>query len=106
MKQKLLLLTIAILSITFIYNYATKESPTEKLRKQHAAFLASHPYNETLELTKSERKAKGIPPNKYFEQEYLNEINPATGRTHKRELLQLQARLNAERLEELSLIHI
>ena len=100
MKQKLLLLTIAILSITFIYNYATKESPTEKLRKQHAAFLASHPYNETLELTKSERKAKGIPPNKYFEQEYLNEINPATGRTHKRELLQLQARLNAERLEE------
>ena len=100
MKQKLLLLTIAILSITFIYNYATKESPTEKLRKQHAAFLASHPYNETLELTKSERKAKGIPPNKYFEQEYLNEINPATGRTHKRELLQLQAILNAERLEE------
>ena len=100
MKQKLLLLTIAILSITFIYNYATEESPTEKLRKQHAAFLASHPYNETLELTKSERKAKGIPPNKYFEQEYLNEINPATGRTHKRELLQLQARLNAERLEE------
>ena len=100
MKKKLLLLAIAILSITFIYNYATKESPTEKLRKQHAAFLASHPYNETLELTKSERKAKGIPPNKYFEQEYLNEINPATGRTHKRELLQLQARLNAERIEE------
>jgi photosystem II stability/assembly factor-like uncharacterized protein len=100
MKKKLLLLAIAILSITFIYNYATEESPTEKLRKQHAAFLASHPYNETLELTKSERKAKGIPPNKYFEQEYLNEINPATGRTHKRELLQLQARLNAERLEE------
>mgnify|MGYP006144509641 FL=1 len=100
MKQKLLLLAIAILSITFIYNYATEESPTEKLRKQHAAFLASHPYNETLELTKSERKAKGIPPNKYFEQEYLNEINPATGRTHKRELLQLQARLNAERIEE------
>ena len=100
MKKKLLLLAIAILSITFIYNYATEESPTEKLRKQHAAFLASHPYNETLELTKSERKAKGIPPNKYFEQEYLNEINPATGRTHKRELLQLQARLNAERIEE------
>lgn len=100
MKQKLLLLAIAILSITFIYNYTTEESPTEKLRKQHAAFLASHPYNETLELTKSERKAKGIPPNKYFEQEYLNEINPATGRTHKRELLQLQARLNAERPEE------
>jgi photosystem II stability/assembly factor-like uncharacterized protein len=100
MKQKLLLLAIAILSITFIYKYTIEESPTEKLRKQHAAFLASHPYNETLELTKSERKAKGIPPNKYFEQEYLNEINPATGRTHKRELLQLQARLNAERLEE------
>ena len=100
MKKKLLFFTFAILSTIFIYNYATKESATEKLRKQHAAFLESHQYNKTLELTKSQRKLQGLPPNKYFEQEYLNEINPATGRTHKRELLQLQKELNAERLSE------
>ncbi|MDG1508961.1 MAG: hypothetical protein P8Q53_04185, partial [Flavobacteriaceae bacterium] len=100
MKKKLLFFTFAILSTIFIYNYATKESATEKLRKQHAAFLESHQYNKTLELTKSQRKLQGLPPNKYFEQEYLNEINPATGRTHKRELLQLQKELNAERLSQ------
>ena len=101
MKKKLLFFTFAILSTIFIYNYATKESATEKLRKQHAAFLESHQYNKTLELTKSQRKLQGLPPNKYFEQEYLNEINPATGRTHKRELLQLQKELNAERLSKI-----
>jgi len=99
MKKKLLFLTFAILSTIFIYKYATTESVSEKLRKQHIAFLESHPYNKTLELTKSERKSQGLPPNKYFEQEYLNEIDPSTGRTNKRELLQLQAELNAERLQ-------
>jgi hypothetical protein len=39
MKKKLLFLTVAILSITFTYNYVTKESASEKLRKQHADFL-------------------------------------------------------------------
>ena len=100
MKKKLLFLAITIFSIALIYNNVTEESATEKLRKQHADFLKSHPYNQTLELTKSERKAKGIPPNKYFEQEYLNEIDPATGRTNKRELLELQKELNAERLAQ------
>ncbi len=98
MKKKVLLLTISIFSIALVYDYTTEESATEKLRKKHTTFLESHPYNQTLELTKSQRKAKGIPPNKYFEQEYLNEINPATGRTHKRELQQLQVALNTERL--------
>ena len=63
MKKKLLFLAITIFSIALIYNNVTEESATEKLRKQHADFLKSHPYNQTLELTKSERKAKGIPPN-------------------------------------------
>ncbi len=97
--KKIFFFIVTVLGIIFIYTHNTKESQTEKLRKKHASFLASHPYNKTLELTKRERKAKGIPPNKYFEQEYLNEINPVTGRTHNRELLQLQANLNAKRLD-------
>ena len=98
MTKKILFAIATILTIGFVYMYASKESEVEKLRKQHATFLKNHPYNKTLALTKSERKAQGIPPNKYFEQEYLNEINPATGVTHKRELLKLQEQLNANRL--------
>lgn len=98
MRKKILFAIATILTIGFVYMYASKESEVEKLRKQHATFLKNHPYNKTLALTKSERKAQGIPPNKYFEQEYLNEINPATGVTHKRELLKLQEQLNANRL--------
>ncbi|MFY0602307.1 MAG: T9SS type A sorting domain-containing protein [Flavobacteriaceae bacterium] len=97
MKKRLLVKFVIVLSLIFMYKIATKETEQEKLRKKHQAFLMNHPYNKTLELTKNERKLKGLPPNKYFEQEYLNEINPNTGRTHKNELLKLQERLIAER---------
>lgn len=100
MNKKLLFFSITIFSMVVTYNYVNKESTAEKLRKKHASFLENHPFNKTLELTKSERKVQGIPPNKYFEQEYLNEIDPATGRTNKRELLQLQEELNAQGLAQ------
>ena len=38
-----------------------------------------------------------MPPNAYFEQEYLNEIDPNTGKTNKRELLKLQKEINKKR---------
>ncbi len=98
MKKKLLFISIAILSVTFIYRHNSQETPIEKLRKQHTAFLKNHPYNTTLALSKSERKAKGIPPNKYFEQEYLNEINPTTGRTHPENVISVQRTLEKNRL--------
>ena len=82
MNKKLLVAIVFILSIGFIYFNTNKESPNDLLQKKHAAFLKSHPFNTTLALSKKERKARGITPNKYFEQEYLLEMNPNTGRTH------------------------
>jgi hypothetical protein len=35
-----------------------------------------------MDLSKKERKELSLPPNAFFEQEYLNEINPTTGLTN------------------------
>ena len=97
MNKKLLLSILLLITITFVYKVSTKQTETDKLREKHATFLKDHSFNKTMDLSKKERKAQGLPPNAYFEQEYLNEIDPSTGRTNKRELLQLQAQLNSER---------
>ena len=72
----------------------TKSINIEELRKQHAEFLKNHPFQKTGRLVKKERKAQGLPPNAFFEQKYLNEINPNTGVTHKEDVLKLQKKLN------------
>jgi len=100
MKKKLLLSIVLFAAIAFAYNALTKQTEIEELREKHATFLKNHSFNKTMDLSKKERKALSLPPNAYFEQEYLNEINPTTGRTHKRELLQLQEQLNSERLAQ------
>jgi photosystem II stability/assembly factor-like uncharacterized protein len=97
MKKKILLSIVLFAAIAFTYNALTKQTEIEKLREKHATFLKNHSFNKTMDLSKKERKALSLPPNAYFEQEYLNEINPATGLTNKRELLQLQEQLNSER---------
>ena len=102
MNKKLLLsiLMALLVIIAFVYYPTTKQTETEKLREKHATFLKNHSFNKTMDVSKKERKAQGLPPNAYFEQEYLNEIDPSTGRTNKRELLQLQKQLNSERLAQ------
>ena len=97
MKKKLLLIGALVLSIGLVWKFSNQESDIEKLRKSHAEFLKNHPYNKTLALTKKERKAQGLPPNKFFEQEYLLEMNPATGRTHPENYLKVQEELRNQR---------
>ena len=53
----------------------------KELRKKHAYYLANNKVNKTFALSKSERLAAGLPPNKYFEQDQLLSMNPALGRT-------------------------
>jgi len=72
----------------------SKNTDVDKLRNQHAEFLKNHPFQKIGKLPKKERKLRGLPPNAFFEQKYLSEINPTTGRTHKENVLKLQKRLN------------
>ena len=53
----------------------------KELRKKHAYYLANNKVNKTFSLSKVERLAAGLPPNKYLEQDQLLSMNPALGRT-------------------------
>ena len=99
MKKRILFLSSIVLLGVFAI-MVTKDSDAEKLRKKHTKILKNHPFNKRLELTKSQRKDLGIPPNKYYEQEYLLEINPNTGRTHPENLIKLQKELKALRKQQ------
>ena len=101
MRSKTTLFILAVIAIITTVLFLNKqESDVEKLRKVHTEFLESHPYNETLKLSKTERKNLGVPPNKYFEEQYLLEMNPATGRPDFEKKLVLQERLNRNRLQK------
>jgi photosystem II stability/assembly factor-like uncharacterized protein len=80
--------------IYFIQNNS-KEKKLEIRKEKHAEYIKNHPYTKTLQLSKEERKAQGIAPNKYFEQEYLLEMNPKTGRTEPEKLFAIQEQLNS-----------
>ena len=67
-------------------------------KENHLKVLNNHPFNSSLELSKDERLARGIPPNKYFEEKYLLEINPATGRTHPENIYNVQQSLKKKKL--------
>lgn len=78
-------------------NKTKPDKKTKALRKQHAKFLASTPFTKTLNLSKKERKAIGIPPNKYYESEWELTMNPATGRPTVENLEALKNQLQRER---------
>ena len=69
----------------------------QMLRKKHENFLQNSPFKKNMLLSKKERKAIGIPPNKYYEQEWELSMNPETGKPDVQKLRELRNRLNKER---------
>jgi len=55
-------------------------SEVELLRKRHQEFLDKELFKREFLLSKSERKAEGLPPNKYYEQDWALTANPELGR--------------------------
>lgn len=78
---------------------ATRLHIVENQRKLHACYLENSPFKITKELSKMERKALGIPPNKYFENEYELTMNPETGRPHPENLILIKRELEQKRRE-------
>lgn len=97
MKRKLLFTFIILATIGAIYTIANKDTNVEKLRAKHAEFLKNHPYSKTVALSKKDRKAKGMPPNAYFEQEYLLEMNPNIGKPTPENYILVQQELKEKR---------
>ena len=100
MKKKLLFFIVSIIIAVSIVTTVKEQKTTKEIQTQHANFLKNHPYNNSLKLSKKERRAKGMPPNKYYEQEYLLEMNPNTGRTHPENVLKVQKELKQNRKQQ------
>ena len=82
-KNKFVCATIIFLLGFGLYIYDTSCITKEDYKE----LVKNHPYQERLKLTKTERKKLGIPPNKYFDEQYLLEMNPKTGKTNPENLL-------------------
>lgn len=82
---------------------AKPDKKTKELRKKHAYFLKNSPFKETLKLKKTERKALGIPPKKYYEMEWELTMNPETGRPTPENLLVVKSQL--EEIRQQALLH-
>ncbi|WP_407264089.1 PA domain-containing protein [Tenacibaculum maritimum] len=96
MNKKLLTFGVLAAGIATASLFLNKEN-TNELREKHANFLRSHPYQKSMLLSKKERKAKGLPPNAFMEQEYLSEMDPATGKTSPVNVFKVREVLNKER---------
>lgn len=93
MNKKILIFSFFVLLFIggiILKSVDSKNTSIEKQRNQHAEFLKNHPYQKTGNLSKKQRKANGLPPNAYFEQKYLSEINPFTGKTNQENIFKIQ----------------
>lgn len=101
MKKKLLILSSIVSLIVFgllISTKNTSKTEIEKLREKHLSYLNNSPFKESLKLSKEERKAAGLPPNKYNEEMWSLTMDPSTGKPHPERVLKLQERLIANRV--------
>jgi hypothetical protein len=69
----------------------------KSLRKKHSKNLVNSPFKKTILLSKKERKALGIPPNKYYEMEWELTMDPVLGKPTPEKLIQLREQLQRER---------
>ena len=83
-------------------NGTLTKKQVKAIRKQHAKNLANSPFKETMNLTKAERKAHGLPPNKYYEMEWELTMDPVLGRPTIEKLAALKESLKRERAEALA----
>ena len=95
-KFKITLFTVLSLVIITMVIIKNKDNNTSNLRKNHKNFIDNHPYQKALRLSKEERKALSIPPNKYFEEQSILEMNPKTGKAEPEKLFALQQQLNIQ----------
>ena len=105
MKKKLLSLVgfASLFAVVFfiVKNEKTPQqissSETAELKIKHREFYNNSPFKEISQLSKKERKANGLPPNKYLEREWELTMNPALGRPTPENLSEIKRILNESR---------
>ena len=79
------------------------DKKTLELRKKLAYFQEHSPFKKTITLSKEERKASGLPPNKYYESEWELTMSPVLGRPTPENIATLRNKLATERKNSLLL---
>ncbi|MGB0896193.1 MAG: T9SS type A sorting domain-containing protein [Flavobacteriaceae bacterium] len=103
MKKPLLLCAIGatvVGALSFsIYNQSDNNQNEDiaNLRATHSEFLNNSPFKETLQLSKKERKAIGLPGNKYNERQWELTMNPELGYPEPYKVEALQKSLREQR---------
>ncbi|MGY6649141.1 T9SS type A sorting domain-containing protein [Wenyingzhuangia sp. IMCC45574] len=77
--KKRILLSVLLVAATGTVLYINSK---DKERERYRELVSNHPIQERLKLSKKERKKKGYPPNRYFDDQYLLEMDPSTGKTY------------------------
>ncbi|WGD33495.1 thrombospondin type 3 repeat-containing protein [Olleya sp. YS] len=95
MKKKLVLLTSCVLIFVALITINSADKNVivvnQDVRETHKANLENSPFKETKKLSKAERKAQGLPPNKFYEQEWELTMNPSLGRPTFENLREIRA---------------
>ena len=112
MKKKVLLSFFVLFGVALGHSQNSKELLKQKetqvvkkltkkeakiLQKKHEQHLANNQINRAFYLSKQERKSEGIPPNKYFEQEWLLTMDPSTGKPAHENLTKIRKDLEQQR---------
>lgn len=96
-SSKITLVEISKKNSAIIASTKSDFTKIEVLRKKHETFLNNSPFKKVMNLTNKERKALGIPPNKFYEQEWELSMNPETGRPHSENLDVIRNQLITQR---------
>ncbi len=96
--KKSYLFSIGLILVGAVVFYFTTKNQNKSIspRDQYVKNWNNSPYSKTIFLNEEQREEAGIPPNGYYEQEYLLKMNPITGKPEPEKLLALQERLNKE----------
>ncbi len=100
MKKKLLITStiVALIAIVTFYFKTNDQSGIDILREKRQMFLDNNPYKVSQNLSKKDRRAKGLPPNAYYEQLWELTMDPNTGRPMPERLEAVRAQLSEQRV--------
>jgi hypothetical protein len=108
--KKILLSTLGVIGLCGL-GYLTlnkqeasvlKNEETLAVRDLHKNFLQESPFAEVSLLSKKERKAQGLPPNKYLEREWELTMNPELGRPTFENLSEIRKMVKESRIEDVA----
>lgn len=91
-------LPIGMLTNTFLSEKSDEgKDSLATIRENHQKLMNQNPFVETVQLSRKDRKAMGLPPNAYHEQMWKLTMNPYTGKTEPENILNVQEKLSLQK---------